>query len=208
MGRLIGVGLILNYFDFPPGAWPPRTPARHYIGQFLEAFKSSITGRCVEFSPPYYRERYGNLPNVSRYDVWNVTASEDATIVGDLQHAPHVPDQSFDTIICTHVLCSLERPWKAAAEMHRMLAPGGVVLCTNPVVLQAYAPHPLDCWRFTPDSMRSIFSMFRKVEVLTYGNPATVAASPMFLMDYHLSRRVVEQNDERCPSVVATAAWK
>jgi hypothetical protein len=174
----------------------------------LEAFKSSIKGRCVEFSPPYYRERYGSLPNVSRYDVWNVTPSEDATIVGDLQHAPHVPDQSFDTIICTHVLCSLERPWLAAAEMHRMLAPGGVVLCTNPVVLQAYAPHPLDCWRFTPDSMRSTFSMFHKVEVRSYGNPATVAASPMFLMDYHLSKQVVEQNDERCPSVVAVAAWK
>jgi SAM-dependent methyltransferase len=130
-------------------------------------------------------------------------------VVGDLQAAPHVPDGSFDTIICTHVLCSLERPGAAVGEIRRLLAPGGLVLCTNPVVLQAYAPHPVDCWRFTRDSMAFLFSEgFARVELHSYGNAATVAGSPYYLMDEHFPRRVLEHHDARAPSVVAAAAWK
>lgn len=35
------------------------------------------------------------------------------------------PDESFDTVICTLVLCTVPNPERALAELRRVLAPGG-----------------------------------------------------------------------------------
>ncbi len=208
MGYGLAWGLRINYFGFPSSKWPPPTPARRYIDEFLSLYQDEIRGRCVEFAPSYYRKKFADRPSVTSYDVWDVTAGDGVTIVGDLQDALHISDASFDTIICTHVLCCIPKPWIAVAELHRLLSPGGVVLCTNPVVLQNYAPHPKDCWRFTRDSMEMLFSNFTKVKLHCFGNAATVAASPLFLMTYHLPKWVFKIHDGNCPAVVAAAAWK
>jgi SAM-dependent methyltransferase len=207
LGRMLGWGLSANRFAFPVDRTPVPTPARHYIDRFLDRYDAVVHGRVVEFVPPFYRDRYVNRAGIS-YDVWDVVATPEATIVGDLQSAAHLPDGRFDTILCTHVLCNVPRPWLAVQEMHRLLAPGGLVLCTVPMVLQGYAPHPGDYWRFTPDSLQLLFEDFRRVEMHSYGNSATAAGSSQFLMDYHFSRRVLDRHDPKCPSIVACAAWK
>lgn len=208
LGYYLALGLKLNRFDYPMGKWPPATPARKYISEFLSTYERAVWGRCLEFSPPIYRERFEKMPSVVSYDVWDIQSGKDVTIVADLQDASEVPDNTFDTIICTHVLCCIPRPWLAVAEMHRLLSPGGLVLCTNPVLLQKYAPHPKDYWRFTKDSMELLFSAFSTIKVHSYGNAATVVASPFFLMCQHLPRRLLKIHDEYCPSIVAVAAWK
>ncbi len=38
------------------------------------------------------------------------------------------PNSSFDTVVCTFTLCSVEDPAKVLAEMHRILRPGGQAL--------------------------------------------------------------------------------
>ena len=38
------------------------------------------------------------------------------------------PDGSFDTVVCTYTLCSVDDPARVMAEMHRVLAPGGQLL--------------------------------------------------------------------------------
>jgi len=206
--RCLTVGLRLNAFDYPPTVWPPPTPARQYIREFLETYRTQIKGRCVEFPPPVYREEFGRGPAVTSYDVWGIEPGQGITVVGDLQSPPHIKDGAFDTILCTHVLCCVARPWLAAAEMHRLLAPGGVALCTAPVILQRYAPDPKDYWRFTKDSLQLLFSDFSRVEAHSYGNAITVAASPFYLMTQHLPRKVLRLHDDNCPNVVAAAAWK
>lgn len=210
LGRGLACGLRANSFDFPSGKWPPPTPARHYIEEFLDHYLPDVQGRCVEFAPAYYRKRFAGRTGsrITTYSVWDVAPGEGVTVVGDLQRAPQVPDGSFDTIICTHVLCSIPRPWLAVEEMRRILAPGGVVLCTNPVILQNYSPHPKDCWRFTKDSMETLFSNFSRVNIHSYGNAATVAGSPFFLMSYHFPKWLLSRHDPECPSVIAAAAWK
>lgn len=208
LGWFLAWGMRINYFGYPPGQWPPPTPARKYIDEFLNLYKDEARGRCVEFVPPLYREKFIKNSSVISYDVWDITPGDGVTIVGDLQNAPHIPDESFDTIICTHVLCCIPKPWLAVAEIYRILSPGGVVLCTNPVVLPHFAPHPKDCWRFTYDSMEMLFSNFKKVNIHSFGNAATVAASPFFLMTYHLPKWILEMHDEHCPSIIAVAAWK
>lgn len=38
------------------------------------------------------------------------------------------PDRSFDCVVCTFTLCSVENPGKVLSEMRRVLRPGGQVL--------------------------------------------------------------------------------
>lgn len=208
LGYALALGLRVNYFGFPSGRWPPPTPARKYIDEFLTLYKDEVRGNCVEFAPPIYREKLLNRSTIRSYEVWDVKPADGVTIVADLQDATHIADSSFDTIICIHVLCCIPRPWLAVEEILRLLSPGGVVLCTNPVVLQNYAPDPKDCWRFTRDSMEMLFANFSKVNLHCFGNAATVAGSPFFLMTRHLPKWVLKMHDEYCPSIVAVAAWK
>jgi len=63
-----------------------------------------------------------------------------------------LPDASFDLIICTQVLEHCARPWAAAPELWRILAPGGCLLASVPHVW-FYHPHPDDNWRFTPEGL-------------------------------------------------------
>lgn len=208
LGQMLGLGLKINDFSFPGGYSPVPTPARHYIDLFLKQYDNAVHGRCVEFMPPYYRDRYVGRPNVTDYKTWDTAAGDDVSIVGDLMSAPHLPDGCFDTIICTHVLCNVPKPWLAAREMRRLLAPGGVALVTVPMVLQGYAPHPGDYWRFTVDSLRIVFDEFSRVETCAFGNAATASGSPQYLMRHHFSPTVLNWHDPGCPSIVACAAWK
>ena len=77
-----------------------------------------------------------------------------------------------------------------------------------PMVLQGYAPHPGDYYRFTTDSLRTLFQDYSKVELRTYGNSATASGSPQYLMSNHFSNSVLNYHDPVCPSIVAVAAWK
>lgn len=38
------------------------------------------------------------------------------------------PDASFDAVVCTLVLCTVDDPAKALAEIHRVLVPGGTLV--------------------------------------------------------------------------------
>lgn len=206
LGHVLARGMTQNRFEFPEGIWPPPTPARAYIETFLKHQVAAIRGRVVEFDPPVYREWLSGLPGVTEYHVWNVAPGDGVTVVGDLQNAPHLPDGCFDTILCTHVLSAIHDVHAAAREMHRLLAPGGTLLCTVPSILQKYAPHPTDFWRFTQDSLGQLLSGFRDVEMYAFGNPATVAGSPFFLMVDDFPQETVDQHDASCPSILAAVA--
>jgi len=78
-------------------------------------------------------------------------------------------DNQWDYVISDQMLEHVRKPWKAVGEMHRIVKPGGVVICTtcsyNPV-------HrcPIDCYRFMPDGMRALFEDFSSVQVGTWGD--------------------------------------
>lgn len=208
LGHMLAKGLDINHFDYPQGIWPPPTPARAYIEQFLNKYQSFVQGKCVEFNPAIYKDMFINKPNVSSYDVWNIKPGEGITISADLQNAINVPSNYFDTMICTHVLSAIRNVWSAAAEMKRVLKTGGLVLCTVPAVLQCYAPDPQDYWRFTKDSIQDLFADFSRYEIHSFGNPATVSGSPFYLMSYHYPEFFMHNHSEKCPSIIAIAAWK
>jgi len=63
-----------------------------------------------------------------------------------------LPSASFDLVLCTQVLEHCDAPWRAVAEIHRILKPGGHCIVSVPHVW-FFHPHPKDHWRFTQEGI-------------------------------------------------------
>lgn len=47
------------------------------------------------------------------------------SIIGNAEDMSVIPDESFDAVVGTHILCCIKNPETAAKEIHRVLKPGG-----------------------------------------------------------------------------------
>ena len=85
----------------------------------------------------------------------------EATIVGDLTDAPQIADDSFDCAIVTQTLQFVYDVRVALTTLHRILAPGGVLLATvpgltkiSPIEDASYG----EWWHYTGRSLRRLRS--------------------------------------------------
>lgn len=87
-------------------------------------------------------------------------------IVGDIHNLP-LADNSQDAIICIAVLEHIENPFKAMAEMYRVLKPGGYCFIYVPFLFYYHAEKDYygDFWRYTPDSLKHLSKEFSKFEI-------------------------------------------
>ncbi|OSP55077.1 class I SAM-dependent methyltransferase [Pseudoruegeria sp. SK021] len=153
------------------------TIERYYIEDFLARHASDIKGRALEMGDPAYTRKFGG-DRVMREDVLSyVDGNPLATIVADLTDAPHIPDNSFDCIIITQTLQMIFEVDKAIATLHRILKPGGVVLCTSHGMTRVARREGIDdwgeYWHFTTQSKRRLFRAafpLENVEVTSVGN--------------------------------------
>lgn len=183
------------------------SPGRFYIDHFLQQHAPNCAGVFLEFGDPQYRNMFSSV-KIERYDVLDIAPGRNVTIVGDLQHCPQVPDDTYDVIVCTQVLEHVPNPFAAVAELHRMLRPGGRLLVTVPA---AYPYHgvPHDYWRFTRDSLELLFgARFEQVQITSYGNRLTVVASYWYWMQDHLPHGALLKSDPNNPSLLALVARK
>jgi len=148
---------------------------RYYIERFLDSRREVIRGRVVEIGDRRYTDQYGS--GVTKSDVIHFAeGSPEATIVADLSDCPHIPADSFDCIILTQTLHYIFDMPAAVSELHRILAPGGHLLCTVPGISQI-SRHDMDLWgdrwRLTSLSAAELFATaFEPADtrVATYGN--------------------------------------
>jgi SAM-dependent methyltransferase len=147
---------------------------RYYIERFLEAHAADVRGRVLEVRSSDYTRRFDR--GVVQADVLDIDAGNpNATVVADLTAADDVPAGQFDCFILTQTLQFIYDVHAAVRHAHRLLAPGGVLLVTLPVVARIsprYGP-TTEFWRFTAASCRRLFGdVFgaENVEVRTYGN--------------------------------------
>lgn len=84
------------------------------------------------------------------------THADDDTVVGDITACPEIKDATFDVVLSVDVFEHLDRPWLAAAEISRILAPGGLAY-TSTLFSWRYHPCPIDFWRYTPDALEFLF---------------------------------------------------
>jgi SAM-dependent methyltransferase len=131
----------------------------HQVRTFLTPYKTTVAEKVLEIGSGEIHKYADLFPTLTTLDV---EESKHPDIVADAHHLP-LPDQSFDVIICSEVFEHLENPFQAAAEMKRVLKPGGLLLLTTRFLFPIHDA-PGDYWRFTPYGLASIFKEWEIVE--------------------------------------------
>lgn len=94
------------------------------------------------------------FPNVTRenYVMADVLPGHDVDVVADLHRLPAQWAGRFDAFVAIAVFEHLARPWLAAKEMARVLAPGGVCYVATHQTFPLHG-HPSDFFRFSKEAL-------------------------------------------------------
>jgi SAM-dependent methyltransferase len=96
--------------------------------------------RVLHFAPEHgierrlERLRWLNYSSADLNPAW-------ADLRVDMSDMPF-PPESFDLVVCSHVLTYVADDRRALEELHRVLAPGGELLLLNPVDYRSPRPRP------------------------------------------------------------------
>jgi SAM-dependent methyltransferase len=185
---------------------------RHYITDFLARHAADVRGRALEIGDDTYTRRYGGR-RVTHRDVINVDEGHPATtIVADLASADHIPSDAFDSIIFTQTLQLIYDVPAAIRTLHRVLAPGGVLLATFPGISQIASGrwHDTWYWGFTVASASRLFRdhFVGDVSVESYGNVLAAIAFLEGLATEDLEGDQLGVADDSYPVTIAVRAVK
>ncbi|HEX4804563.1 MAG TPA: glycosyltransferase, partial [Conexibacter sp.] len=185
---------------------------RHYIERFLEAHAGDVTGDVLEVKDPAYTKRFERgARSVTVLDV--APDNPDATLIADLTRPQSLPDGAYDCIVITQTLQFAFDVETAVANLHRALAPGGVVLATVPCVsrIDFEAGVDGDYWRFTAASARRLFEArfgAGAVEAHALGNVLACTAFLHGLASDELTAEELARDDPYFPLLIAVRAVK
>ena len=186
---------------------------RVYIERFLEQHRADIRGRVLEVQDDNYTRRYG--VRVEQVEILDARpGNPKATVVADLTDAPELASNAFDCVILTQTLFLVYDVQAALRTVHRILAPGGVLLATVPGICKI---SPLeadlygDWWRFTSYSARRLTEEAfgeGNVDVETYGNVLSATAFLFGLGKWDLSLAELDVHDPLYEVTIAARAVK
>ncbi len=147
-----------------------------YIHQHLKRHAHLLTGRLLEVADDLLTRTYG-AADASR-TIMSLIPGPGVSVVCDLTKHETLPERQFDAIVLTQTLCMVQDPAQAIAGAWRLVAPGGVIVGTEPCI----SPHSRfdeerwgERWRFTGRGLREMASRGTglpesAVEIATYGN--------------------------------------
>lgn len=185
---------------------------RYYLERFLAERAGDIRGHCLEFQEDSYTSRFGGS-RAQKVDILhkeNDAHSAHATLVADLTAPNDIPSDTFDCIICTYVLHLVFELERFVAELHRILAPDGVLLVAVPNITIWYPRYP-ELWRFTPEGLRRLLARSfgeQRVQACSYGNSLTAAGELRGLVVGDFAPAELNENDERYGLVTCARAVK
>jgi SAM-dependent methyltransferase len=134
--------------------------SRVYLQKISEEFANSVPAGSLVLDAGAGLGPYRPLYNHARYesaDFEKVSKKYgDTTYVCDLTHRIPVEDNRFDFIIFNQVLEHLKEPLAALNELRRVLAPGGVILCTCALFYEQHE-EPYDFFRYTRYGLSYLF---------------------------------------------------
>ena len=177
--------------DLPEGPLPPlprdggvMTDVSPTLRRFAE-LANARGGRILQLGARSVPARSGRLPLPRRLLHGTVIGLDIhpgplVDVVGDAHRIScMLREKSIDSVVSAAVLEHVAAPWVVAAEINRVLKPGGL---TYHHVPSAWPPHaqPNDFWRFSAAALRVLFGPETGFEVLAAadGGPATLLPGP------------------------------
>jgi SAM-dependent methyltransferase len=158
-----------------------------------------------------YTARFGVA--VEQSDVLDVDPSNaQATLIADLASADDIPTETFDCFILTQTLQYVFDVRVALAHAHRILRPGGTLLCTVPTLSRiGRGELESEYWRFTAAACSRLFrEAFAggSVDVRARGNVLAGVAFLVGMAREELSSRALALDDPFFPVIVTVEARK
>jgi SAM-dependent methyltransferase len=130
-----------------------------YYGQYqvtLPLMERHAHGRLIDLGCGDSPFRDVLLTRVTAYDSLDLfPEGRGLTYVADIQDMAAVPDNAYDTALCLEVLEHVPDPFRAAREIARILAPGGVLIVSVPHLSRLHA-EPHDYFRYTRYGLRRV----------------------------------------------------
>lgn len=143
----------------------PKTVLEVGTLQALPGRSTHLMARFPKISP----ENYVRL---------DVIDGADVDVVGDLHHLPQEWTSKFDCFIANAVFEHLDRPWIAAKEVARVLAPGGLFFVGTHQCFPVHG-YPSDFFRFSDSALRMIFEdAGLVVDACDYANRCMIVPPP------------------------------
>lgn len=147
---------------------PPTSTSRLTDEPRARFLKEVGTGKILNIGSGERRvtthlERWINL---------DICPHNNVDVVGDAHWLPF-RDASFEGVTTSNVFAFLRDPFKAAAEIARVLKPGGLMWCNEAFAIPlSYSPS--DFFRYTPDGLKSVFRQLVPMEVGPAAGPCKV----------------------------------
>ncbi len=130
--------------------------------------------RNLDYSEETYQTNLGRFRAQYHYYGMDLTGSPGANVlVGDICSPSYVAEHAgfvdfFDVVYSNNVFEHLRRPWLAAANIMRLVKPGGIGIVVAPFAVR-YHQAPEDYYRYTHAGLRSLFEDAGPIEVLVCG---------------------------------------
>ena len=144
------------------------TPTRYLQDKFLESVVPSLTGTILELGSGDKDFTKNLAKNCSEFIKSDFEPLSPDVIKIDATNID-LPDNSVDCVITVSMLEHIYDYQKVVDEIHRVLKPGGKVICATPFIL-AYHPSVEDFFRFSPAAYKTIFKNFSHADVYGFGN--------------------------------------
>jgi SAM-dependent methyltransferase len=134
--------------------------------EIFAAWAKSVPGsqlRVLDIGGRYQPYRPLFEAKIGSYVAVDILSTPLVNVIGRGETLPF-NDGSFDLVIATQVFDYFEQPCLVAAEIHRVLKPGGCLLMSAPAVAPRFAGG--ERWRYLPDGLRTLLSAFAQIEIV------------------------------------------
>lgn len=93
----------------------------------------------------------------------DIDPARNPDVVDDITQSSF-PDAYFDTVVVVEVLEHVADPRRAAAEIHRLLKPGGSLVLSTPFIFPLH-DRPYDFFRYTRYGLSNLFGKFDNLNI-------------------------------------------
>jgi SAM-dependent methyltransferase len=153
----------------------PRSPRRDLVLADLRRRLGGVSGVVLDLGgsrDERHHAAYAPANLRGRWIVANFDPTTRPDVVADAHRLP-LRDATVDVAVLAEIVEHLARPEEAAAEVFRVLRPGGTLVATVPFAYRVHGD-PDDYQRLTPSGLRRLFAAFTIEAIETQGGPWTV----------------------------------